>query len=269
YAQSGSHAVEMEYYARVSVAGKNFHPVYKAMARLMAMGRANFVFNTLPMRQREAILAMSESGPVLFDAGKKLPREGNDFIGRMKRTSFGASLFNGLQAIALEMYELTGAHSGNDDDYSYFKLLKMSQLGELRDFEEFDANQKRYVAAITKGNQLATYNFPRGTWNLPTNVSGDIEQTATALPSGERGYFLIAKDGKVRSVNPEGQQITETGKTWDFENLSVANISNRILLLKKSGAIVELTANGSETVMDVGPYTEMVSVPLYDAFEVK
>ena len=269
YAQSGSHAVEMEYYARVSVAGKNFHPVYKAMARLMAMGRANFVFNQMPMKQREGILAIGENGPVLFDSGKKMTREGNDFTGRLKRTSFGASLFNGLQAMALELYELTGAHSGNDDDYSYFKLLKMSQLGELRDFEEFDTNQKRYVTAITKSNQLATYNFPRGAWNGLVNLSGDIERTATTLASGERGYFLVGKNGKIQSFNPENQQISETGKTWNFDNLSVTSVTERVVILKQSGAIVELLQDGSEKLMDAGPFSQMVSVPLYDAFEVK
>src|SRR5437868_9320068 len=67
YAQGGSHAIEMEYYARVSVAGQNFHPVYKAMARLMAMGRSNFVFNSSPIQKREGLLALDAlTGPVLF-----------------------------------------------------------------------------------------------------------------------------------------------------------------------------------------------------------
>jgi hypothetical protein len=271
YAQEGSHAVEMEYYARVSVAGKNFHPVYKAMARLMAMGRSNFVFNTSPIQQREAILAMDEQThtPVIFEGTKKLPREGNDFVGHLKRTSFGAAVFNGIQAVALDLYEITGYRPSNDDDYSYFKLLKMSEMGALKDFEEFDRNQQRYVAVVTGANKLATYNFPRGTWNNASVLSIDVDRTATALPSGEQGYFLITRNGEIHSVNPENQQVSSTGKTWDSQAVSVAKIGDKILTLKKDGVIYQKTAGGAESAFDDGKYSEMVSVPLYDAFEVK
>ena len=59
YSQGGSHAVEMEYYARVVLDAKNLHPVYKSMARLMALGRTNFVFNETPIRKREALLGLA------------------------------------------------------------------------------------------------------------------------------------------------------------------------------------------------------------------
>lgn len=269
YAQAGSHAIEMEYYARVSVAGQNFHPVYKAMARLMAMGRTNFVFNTSPIQKREAVLALEDShGPVLFDGTNKLQREGSDFVGRLKRTSFGAALFNGLQAVALELYELNGSHPSINDDYSYFKLLGMSQMGSLKDFEEYDRNQKRYVAVVTGANQLATYNFPRGSWNNPSTLSMNVERTATMLPTGEQGYFLVS-NGDVYSVNGENQQVTSTGKKWDAQIQSVALLSGKTLILKNDGTIYQRNADGSEAAFDGGKYTQMVNVPLYDAFEVK
>lgn len=270
YAQAGSHAVEMEYYARVSVTGQNFHPVYKAMARLMAMGRANFVFNSSPIRQREAMLALEEqAGPVMFDGTLKVQREGTDSVGQLKRTSFGAAIFNGLQAVALDVYEMTGFRPTTNDDYSYFKLLGMSQMGSLRDFEEYDVNQKRYVAAVTSSNQLATYNFPRGSWNSPTSLSITVEKTANTLPSGERGYFLIDKSGDVYSVNGDAQQVTTTGKKWDAQIQSAAFFGSKILLLKNDGNIYLKNTDGSEALFDSGKYTQMVNVPLYDAFEVK
>jgi hypothetical protein len=270
YSQAGSHAIEMEYYARVSVAGQNFHPVYKAMARLMAMGRANFVFNTSPIQKHEAVLAMEEqAGPVMFDGNRKVQREGTDFAGQLKRTSFGAAVFNGLQAVALDLYEMTGLHPSVNDDYSYFKLLGMSQMGALKDFEEYDRNQKRYVSAVTSSNQLATYNFPRGAWNSATAIPVNVERTANTLPSGEQGYFLIDKGGDIYSVNGDNQQVTSMGKKWDAQVQSAALFGGKTLVLKNDGTIYQKNADGSEVVFDSGKYSQMVSVPLYDAFEVK
>lgn len=270
YAQAGSHAIEMEYYARVSVNGQNFHPVYKAMARLMAMGRSNFVFNSSPIQKREALLALEETaGPVMFEGNRKIQREGSDFVGRLKRTSFGASLFNGLNAVALDLYEMTGYRPSTNDDYSYFKLLDMSQMGSLKDFEEFDRNQKRYVAAITSSNQMSTYNFPQGSWNNPATLSFNVERTATALPSGEQGYFLIDSRGDIHSVNGETRQVTALGKKWDAGIQSATLLGDKTLILKADGMIYQKHADGSETPFDKGNYSQMVSVPLYDAFEVK
>lgn len=271
YQQAGSHAVEMEYYARVSVAGKNFHPVYKSMARLMAMGRANFVFNSQPMRQRELVLARDgqNDSPILFDSTKKIQREGADFVGRLKRTSFGAALFNGLQAMALDIYETTGFKKSNQDDYSYFKLLKMESLGELKDFEEFDKGPKRYVAVVNGANQMATYNFPRGTWNRATPLSFDFARSTTMLPTGERGYFMVAQDGEVYSLNPETRMVSAVGKKWDSQVVSVAAINGVKLVLKADGSIYQHAADGSDSLFDNGTYTEMINIPVYDAFEVK
>lgn len=271
FSQSGSHAVEMEYYARVSVAGQNFHPIYRSMARLMAMGRTNFVFNSSPIHPHEAMLAMDGGShvPVLFDKNVKLPRGGGDFVGHMKRTSFGAVLFDGIQAIALDVYESTGFKANIEDDYSYFKLLKMAPLGTLKDLEEFDVNQKRYVAMVSGTNELSTYNFPRGTWSAGRSTSVDVVRTTTALPTGEKGYFLIDRNGDVHSVNPENQQVSGTGKSWDSQVVNAVALPGRTMILKTDGVIYARSADGTETAFDQGPYSEMTSVPLYDAFEVK
>lgn len=271
YQQAGSHAIEMEYYAQVSVGGKNFHPVYKSMARLMAMGRTNFVFNTSPIQKREALLAMGEyNTPVLFDGSRKVVREGSDFVGRLKRTSFGAALFNGLQAMALDMYEITAFRPSRNDDYSYFKLLFVNNnLGSLKDFEEFDVNQKRYVAAVTTGNQWALYNFPQGGWNAAQPTGLNVERTATKLPTGEEGYFLIDQTGQIHSVSVDSPGITPLGKSWDPQVLAVAGYAGHTMVLKADGGIYQSNADGSETLFDADGYSAMVSVPLYDAFEVK
>jgi len=106
YNEGGSHGVEMEYYARVSVLGANFHPAYKAMARLMAMGRANFVFNQSPITKREALVVMDGNRVVLVDQGQSIERQLTiSAAERLKTTSFGAALFDGVKAYALELYE--------------------------------------------------------------------------------------------------------------------------------------------------------------------
>jgi hypothetical protein len=190
-------------------------------------------------------------------------------VGQLKRTSFGAVIFNGLQAVALDVYEMTGFRSKTNDDYSYFKLLGMNQMGSLRDFEEYDVNQKRYVTAVTASNQLATYNFPKGSWNSPATLPLTVERTASTLPTGEKGYFLMNNVGDIYSVNADNQQVTSTGKKWDAQVQSAALFGGKILLLKNDGAIYQKNADGTEALFDNGKYTQMVNVPLYDAFEVK
>ena len=95
YGQAGSHGVEMEYYGRVSVRGQNFHPIYKSMARLMAVARSNFVFNTPPMKKREGLLVLTQDQKAYLIAdGERVERERPSVQGQLKRTSFGASILS-------------------------------------------------------------------------------------------------------------------------------------------------------------------------------
>ncbi|MGZ6419173.1 MAG: hypothetical protein ACXWPX_11720, partial [Pseudobdellovibrio sp.] len=146
YNYGGSHAVEMEYYARVSVQGKNFHPVYQKMARLMAIARSNIFFNTPVITPREAVLGLNQDRTQgrLFDNGQWYNREVPNIAGRLKRTSYGAVLFDGLQALAIELYKNSGFPDLVKDTYSYYKLLGENQ-GAIKEFEEFDSGPKRFV----------------------------------------------------------------------------------------------------------------------------
>src|SRR5690606_12946848 len=137
YSQGGSHAIEMEYYARVSVQGVNFHPVYKSMARLMAVARANFVFNTPVLQKREALVAVNADGAFLFDNNQWIERDMPNTGGILKRTSAGAVIFDGKTAYPIEMYGRLGVSPMIKDDYSYFKLLN-GRDGNWKDLEEFD-----------------------------------------------------------------------------------------------------------------------------------
>lgn len=83
----GTHAIEMEYYARVSVQGTNFHPVYKNMARLMAIGRSNIFFNTAVIQKKETVMALSldrKKAFVLLDNAQWVTKEVPQLPGELK-----------------------------------------------------------------------------------------------------------------------------------------------------------------------------------------
>ena len=76
----------------------------------MAIARSNFVFNTPVIQLHEAVLALRQDGSAaeLFDNGKTYLREAPDYAGRLKRTSFGAVVFDGIHAFVIEMYKNAG-----------------------------------------------------------------------------------------------------------------------------------------------------------------
>lgn len=271
FKEGGSHGVEMEYYARVSVQGANFHPVYQSMARLMAMARGNFVFNAPVMKEREALLAVNREGvPTLFTDGKALTREKPASEGRLKRTSFGAALFNGQHATALELYGRVA--DGNDipDNYSYFKLLDRSNT-RFADVEEFDVAGKRYVVGLHTDGTYSGFDFPHGDWATwkPLPVSSGELRTTTTLPNGQRGCYLVGGDGLVYPYDGETKTVGEAlPDRWPAHLVRVATeTSGAPLRLTDDGVIAD--ANGAPwSFAAAGSWSDMVNVPLYDSFTV-
>ncbi len=270
YSYGGSHAVEMEYYARVSVQGTNFHPVYKKMARLMAMARSNFVFNTIVMQPREALLAVRQDGSKasLFTQGTWYERELPDFAGTLKRTSFGAVIFNGFKAMAIELYKNSGFKASVEDTYSYYKLIKESK--DIKDFEEFDSGIKRYVVHITTDNKIRTFDFPHGQWGRPQQLPVQVAKLTTAIPSQEKmGLYLVGTDQQIFRYIPETQNLVAENKMWDPLHKDVIAFKNQKLILQTDGRIYlqagEELKPWSET-KDL--FSGLVAVPLYDVFDV-
>lgn len=268
YNTGGSHSVEMEYYARVAVQGQNFHPVYKSMARLMAVARANFVFNQTPLKKREALMAL-EAGTgkaVLFDGGNQFLRERPSIQGLLKRTSAGAAIFDYRMAYTLEMYEVTGFNPTLEDSYSYLKLL-MESKAPYKDFEEFDVGAKRYVVGVDQQNRWASFNFSRGRWNSSQATNLNFVKSTTRLQNGTQGYFLISDKNKIYQVDAENQRLSETPHVWDPHVINVAQYDGGLLFLKDDGVIYR--ANGQPWEKATTTYSQIVNVPLYDSFEVK
>lgn len=275
YQYGGSHAIEMEYYARVSVSGLNFHPVYKKMARLMAMGRSNFVFNQTPLRSREGLVMITRTGRVyLQDQGGWTEREAPSAPGfALKRTSFGAVLFDGTRAFVLDPYENSGFNWSVDDDFSYFKLLKSDRGlggGRIRELEELDIGRKRHLVALSDQGQISSFNFRGGSWNRPVAAPAGTQRFATWSPSGETGLFLIDSSNRVHAADPERLgQTRPTGETWDPGIRQFVRSSTGFYRLTTAGELQRITAGQVQPVETPEAVDQIVAVPLYDSFEVK
>lgn len=271
YRYGGSHAVEMEYYARVAVQGTNFHPVYKKMARLMAIARSNVFFNTPVIQSREGILALTadKNEAHLLDKGSWYKREVPAVNGRLKRTSFGAVIFDGLKAFAVELYQNSGFSDVVSDTYSYYKLLA-EKNEKLKDFEEFDVGSKRYVVKITENNKLAAYDFPNGNWGREQNIPFEVKQLSTAvLNRAETGLYLISKNGEIYNYQPQNQRLNKIQGNWPAEYKEVIAYKGQNLVLMNNGEIHLLTANGLQPWSDAKQlYSGLITTPIYNGFEV-
>lgn len=269
----GSHAVEMEYYARVVTFGENFHPLYQKMARLMALGRSNFVFNQKVIQPREAIFLISkdQSEARLIDGETILNREVAG-TGTLKRTSFGPTLFTPQIAFSLDPYALAGDTRPTEDGYSYFKLLTLKSAlpsGKAPlDMEEYDLENKRYLAAIDYKNQFGFYNFREGRWGSFTPLSRSAIGFKTQYKN-DKGLFIILNDNKIIQVNPERGTLQETNNVWDPSDVSfIMSPQGEMLQLQTDGVI--RTANGQPwTLTQDALWSQAVNIPLYNGFEVK
>lgn len=271
YNQAGSHAIEMEYYARVSVQGLNFHPVYQSMARLMAVARANFVFNTPILKKREALVALASKRAFLYDNNQWIERETPAIDGLLKRTSAGAVIFNGSDAMTIEMYGKTGATPRVRDDYSYYKLL-YGRGESFKDLEEVDLGVRRFVVGVRADNSVGSFVFAQGDWSPFQSANMNVARTATTLENGETGLFLVSESGEISPYDPLNRRVgSPKSFKWSPNVRNVAKLDSKTLMLDNKGRVFE-NVGGQWTqwapAQTLGVVEDIVSVPLYDAFEV-
>ncbi|HEX4924166.1 MAG TPA: hypothetical protein VFV50_08770 [Bdellovibrionales bacterium] len=276
YAYGGSHAIEMEYYGRVVAQGTNFHPVYKSMARLMAMGRSNFVFNESPIRVREVLTILGKDArPAVLDGDRLLARDGLTAAGgALKRTSHGAAVFMGSATLTLDLYSRLGGQTGIQDDYSYFKLLLLDR-GQgpepLRDMEEVDIGSRRFAVGLKRDNTIASYLFTEGKWSPFQQPVANAAGLVTTLATGEKGVFLRTNDGTIIPYDPARRAYGEPLKTkWPAELVSAASVNGHMLALRNDGTVYLYDGRNWSAVpaLQKIPVAQMVSSPVYDAFEV-
>lgn len=277
YEYGGSHAVEMEYYARVSVAGKNFHPLYQSMARMMALGRSNIFFNKSPIQRKMALLASASNGKAWFLRDGKVSNRELPVVaqGALKRTSFGASIFTALQAFALDVYQPTGVSDIASDDYSYFKLLKQDrgQGSDVVDAEEYDIGAKRFFTILNSKSQMNGYDFPNGKWRNFAAAPSSHVQFHTIAPDGTESFYAVGSSGDVYQPNPEMlNQAPRASWSWPSGFKTFAKYEGATLGLDNQGHVVQVKAGQQDqdfALLKGQVVNEMVSVPTYDAFDVQ
>lgn len=273
FSYGGSHGIEMEYYARVAIYGTNFHPIYKKMARLMAMGRSNFVFNTKPLSTREALLVVDQQKRViLIDGSKQLLRDGNVAARRLKRTSFGATLFDFTRAFAIDPYAMTNTTRDVNDDYSYYKLL-MDDRGQgtapLKDMEELDLGVRRHFVYLNGSGQMAAYSFRDGKWGDAVTAPRGVERFSAVGPKGEPGLFARTPAGEVYQLNPDNlAQQTLLKQSWSTDVVAIVRDANQNLALGNDGRLTDLDTRAPYAPTRNLLIDQAVNIPLYNAFGV-
>jgi hypothetical protein len=263
----------MEYYARVNLQGENFHPVYKTMARLMAVARSNFVFVQSPLQIKQGLLALDDQNQSHFIFDNKLvSRDTPTAAGALKRTSFGADIFDGIKAFAIELYQNTGIqHKDIEDDYSYFKLLKNDRgqgSAQILDVEEFDhKNNRRYFLYLNENQKLGSYIYAEGKFSASVNAPQNSSHFSTISPDGRTGLFIISKNLDITELDPENpEQQLAVKAHWPSDTKSFSTYQGQTLALKNSGEVLS-DKSGFEFFKNL-KISQLVTVPVYNAFEV-
>jgi hypothetical protein len=168
------------------------------------------------------------------------------------------------------MYQPLGQRTEIPDSYSYFKLLERNNE-PLKDLEEYDVGNKRYVVAVDSNSAVSSFNFPRGSWNPARNSGLRIARTAAMLETGERGFFLISEEGAIHPY-AAGEVLAALPARWNPSVQEVALTQDqRALVLSVDGRL--LSRNQDGTLTDWAPgegtlWSDVVNVPLYDSFDV-
>lgn len=274
YEYGGSHAIEMEYYARVSVLGTNFHPVYQKMARHMAIGRSNIFFNQPVIQKKETLLGLSADRShalLLADQNTWYKKEVPQVEGVLKRTSFGAVLFDRVHAYTIDPYQNSGFTDLVTDAYSYFKMLLDKNL-DLKDYEEFDLGTKRYVVKVTNANVLTPYSFANGGWGKDISLNFSPVNSSTFISTKiENGYYLIDANQNIYDYQPEtGSIAIIPNEKWNPNYKKVVRLNNQALVLKQDGSVVEIT-HGFEQLWESAPQetlNDLITIPIYNGFNI-
>ncbi|MBK7842203.1 MAG: hypothetical protein IPJ71_00695 [Bdellovibrionales bacterium] len=264
--EGGAHAVEMEYYSRVVLQGKNFHPLYKSMARLMNLGRANFVFNENPMKEEHRLLARSGNS-AFFVSPEGLVRSDLPALQgyALKSTSFGASLFNGSEAFAIDFYKGNHGSTSLIDDFSYFKIIRMPQHVPSIDIEEVDLGDRRFLIGLTANEQLRSFVFSNATWSRPVKIPGAVK-LARVAPDGSQGLFAIKGRGRYCQVDLKTLNCQESHSLWPEEIVQFAIAGEELVELNSEKKVLHSSTHTPYPLLMNQPIDEIVSVPLFDSF---
>lgn len=274
FSDGGSHAVEMEYYARTVLLGTNFHPLYQKMARLMVIARSNFVFNAPVISPKEGLVVSyinnQQKPSVGLILGQELLERGESVNGALKRSSFGASFISGFTSIAIDLYANNNNNEQSQvrDDYAYFKLLAQTDRWpsgvNMNDVEEIDLGVHRYFMAIGDNKRVYNYNFSQGQID-EMRVGFEPHRFVTQVDN-QKGLYIVDTQNAVHSF--KNNSWTQLG-TWPEQT--------KTYVTAPTGETLKLGQQGQLLNQDGSPYTvtsglnidQAVNVPIYDAFKVE
>ncbi|MBK8201021.1 MAG: hypothetical protein IPK68_01400 [Bdellovibrionales bacterium] len=264
--EGGAHAVEMEYYSRVVLQGENFHPLYKSMARLMTLGRANFVFNENPMKEEHRLLARSGNSAFVVSAEGHARSDIPVLQGySLKSTSFGASLFNGSDAFAIDFYKGNQGSTSLLDDFSYFKITRMPQHVPTIDLEEVDLGDRRFLIGLTANEQMRSFLFSNATWSPPVKIPGAVK-FARIAPDGSQGLFVIKGGGRYCQVDLKTLNCPDSHSLWPEEIIQYAISGDELVELNREKKVLHSSTHTSYPPLMNQPIDDIVSVRLFDSF---
>lgn len=263
----GSHAVEMEYYSRVVLQGENFHPAYKAMARLMTLGRGNMVFNETPLSQRQALLAATGQELLVLDRGElRASRWVAPESYSLKWTSAGASVVelhrqdvHSLDVDSIGFHEELFFH----DEYSYYKIFDVFETPQFIDMEEVDIDEQRYLVGLNEQGELYSFVFVQGQWEPAMRVAQG-QALETTSPTGGQGLFVRTEQGEVCRVDMQRYRCETMAEFWPKQSKQFIVYNGRLLELLKDGRVLD-----AETQEVYAPFAglvidELISVPVYN-----
>ena len=118
---------------------------------------------------------------------------------------------------------------------------------------------------------MASFNYGKGKWNNYKQLNFQPVISATSLPSGETGYFLIDTQGSTYAYDASKDSMNLIGHKWDQQAINYAKVNSQIFSLSRDNKVYYLN-NGAwnELVLPQNQKaTQIVSVPLYNIFEVK
>lgn len=231
----GSHAVEMEYYARVAVQGAAFHPVYRAMARLTLLARSGFAFNESPTAAKDALLIRTPDGLTLFKDGARAPAPWSvPDTDRLKRTS---------PALTANLHPPAG----------------------LTDGEEVDWGLRRQLVGIDRNQRAVTFQFGTGTWTPVDSLTG-ISHLADTDPLGHPGLFAVFADRTFCQIRLPGPQCERGPTPWPEDAKRFVRYRKTVLWLGTDGTVYD-SKNEPWPDLEGEEILDMTVLPDYEVFE--
>ncbi len=263
--QGGAHAVETEYYARVAEQGRNFHPAFKAMAKLMLRQRSQTVFNQDPLAEREQLLVRTTEGWMRVDTNGKevLSWDFTDSASlQLKTTSLGPALFDlPLGAWLIRLQPFAVPLDGN----SFFKRLNLAPPSGMVDAEEFETGLRRYLYAADDQNHLFAYNFGQSTWTSGGHHHG-LKRLVTINPLGQTGLFIVFDNDTYCPIRASDLTCDRSPSSWPTGSKRFVHYQNSLLRLDENGKVYDSQGRiwndlANETVLD------LIVIPNYEVQE--